>query len=145
MFNDDMLKKIWNNKLLHFCNDFNTMQDLKEAISTPKSYEDINGVLKFKDHISNAVNTRNGIRVTTDQPTKYKRVVFLVGGCNAFGVGADDKHTISSFLQRKLNEYATDEEFIVYNYGYFVGREFFENLINVINSLPIKENDIIFL
>ena len=144
MQNENELKHIWNNKLFDFCNDFNTMEDLKETITTPESYEDINGVRKFKNHSSKLVNTRNGMRVTTGQPSKHKRAIFLIGGCTTFGVGAEDSKTISSYLQRKLNEYAPEEEFIVYNYGYFIEREYAEELLPVIKSLPIKENDIVF-
>lgn len=146
--NEELFKNIWDNKLLHFCNDFNSMEDLKEAISTPDSYNDITGVLKFKDHSSNVVNTRNGIRITTNQPKRFKRAVFLVGLCTTFGVGADDSHTIASFLQRKLNERASKEKFIVYNYGYFAGNWRTgedDKLIPILSSLPTKKGDVVFL
>ncbi len=144
--NEKVCKHIWDNKLIDFCNDFQSINDLKEAISTPDSYEDITGVLKFKDHTSNVVNTRNGIRITTDQPKKYKRAIFLVGCCTTFGVGADDSHTIASFLQRKLNKHISNEHFIVYNYGYFVGTfasGAADKILPVLSSLPAKQGDIV--
>ena len=146
--NDKLCKDIWDNKAIDFCNDFNSMNDMKEAFSPPDSYNDITGVLKFKDHTSNVVNTRNGIRVTTDQPATHKRAIFLVGPCTTFGIGADDSHTIASFLQRKFNEFAQNENFIVYNYGYFVGGMedgAFDKLLPVFSSIPAKKGDIVFL
>ena len=140
--NEKLMKDIWNRKLFHFCNDFSSMEDLKEAISTPDSYEDLNGVLKLKDHTSNVVNTRNGIRVTANQPKEHKRAVFLVGGCGNFGIGADDSHTVASFLQRKFNELMPSEGFIVYNYGFYASDDS-ERLLPVLLSLPIKKGDIV--
>ena len=140
--NEKLLKVIWNRKIFQFCNDFNSMEDLKESLSTPDSYEDFNRVLKLKDHSSNVVNTRNGIRVTTDQPKNHKRAVFLLGGCGNFGIGADDSHTIASFLQRKFNELTPNEGFIVYNYGRYVNSDY-DRLFPLLLSLPIKKDDIV--
>lgn len=143
--NEDTLKNVWENKSLHYVDDFKAKEDLLEAISAPDSYEDVTGIIKFKDHNSNTVNTKNGIRVTTNQPNNPKRTIFLVGLCTTFGVGSDDTHTIASYLQRKLNANLPKEGFIVYNYGYFMGglEEGRDKLIKILKSLPAKENDII--
>ena len=145
--NANVLQEIWDKKLLHVCDDFESIEDLKEAISTPESYEDITGVLKFKDHRSNVVNTRNGIRITTNQPKISKRSIFLVGLCATFGVGAEDSKTVASYLQRKLNEFLPEEGFIVYNYGYFVGsiEEGIDRLLPLLSTLPVKKDDLVFI
>lgn len=144
---EKILQNIWNEKSLDICNYFNSIDDLREAISIPDSYEDIIGVLKFKDYKSNVVNIRNGHRITTNQPKEYKRSIFLVGLCTTFGVGADDSRTIASFLQRKLNEYISTEQFIVHNYGYFVGwmGTGIDKLLSVLSTLPTKKGDVVFL
>ncbi|MBR3723338.1 MAG: adenylyltransferase/cytidyltransferase family protein [Selenomonadaceae bacterium] len=145
MSDKNVLQNIWNNKIFHFVNDFDTEEDLLEAITPPDAYEDIDGIMKFKDHKSNAVNTKNGIRVTTDQPQNPQRAIYIFGPCTTFGIGAKDSYTIASCLQRKLNEYLPEEKFIVYNYGFYINGigDAQERLIAIMKSLPIQKNDII--
>ena len=143
---EKILKNIWDNKTFDFVNDFETVEDLKEVVTIPESYKDVDEITRFKDYSSNAVNTRNGNRVTTNQPEKHKRAIFFVGCSSTFGYGADDSHTFESYLQRKLNKYIPNEGFIVYNYGYYLnGMRFIDNLLPIFKTLPAKKGDIVFL
>lgn len=125
---------------------FNTKEDIIEVLNAPKSYHDINNVRRFEDISGKCVNTAGGHRVTVGQPQNYKRTVFLIGECRIFGVGASDKGTIASHLQKLLNELASEQQMIVQNYGYFLaelsdaatGEE-----LAILNSLPVKSGDII--
>ncbi|MBP3722612.1 MAG: adenylyltransferase/cytidyltransferase family protein [Selenomonadaceae bacterium] len=139
------LNQIFDNKLFDFCNDFKSVEDMSDAFFLPESYEDMKGIIQFKDYTSNAVNMRNGNRVTTDQPDKYKRAVFFVGVSTTVGLGADDAHTFESYLQRKFNELIPNEEFIVYNYGrYAGGMRGLSRLLVLLSTLPLKTGDIVF-
>jgi hypothetical protein len=51
------------------------------------------------------VNIINGRRLTAGQPDEAECGVYVLGGCMAWGIGTDDRHTISSFLQGYANEY----------------------------------------
>lgn len=125
---------------------FNTKEDIIEVLNAPRSYHDINNVRRFEDISGRCVNTAGGHRVTVGQPQNYKRTVFLLGECRIFGVGASDKGTIASHLQKILNEFAPEQQIIVENYGYFLaelndaatGEE-----LAILNSLPAKSGDII--
>jgi len=124
---------------------FNAAEDIIEVLSVPKSYHDINGIRRFEDADGKYVNIVGGHRVTEGQPQNHKRTVFIVGGCNIFGIGASDKGTIASFLQKLLNKFAPEQQFIVQNYGFYLsevdavtGEE-----LAILNSLPVKAGDII--
>lgn len=142
------VEEIYENKLSPLCEECDSLEDMKELVSTPKSYINVDGTLKFEDTTGNKVNILNGIRITTDQPSNPKRAIFIVGTCTIFCVGADDSHTLESYLQRRLNNEVADKGFIVFNYGFFLG-SFWDNrrdkLINILNSIPAKDGDIIFL
>lgn len=124
---------------------YSNLRDIEEVLSSPQSYKDMYGVRKFFDYRGHLVNTIGGIRVTCNQPRTPKRSVFLIGPCHIFGISAADEHTISSFLQKNFNEKASAEEFIVYNYGYYLmsGRETFDSEYKILQSLPVKRGDIV--
>lgn len=124
---------------------FNAPADILEVLNVPKSYHDINGIRRFEDVIGKYVNIANGHRITEGQPQNYKRTIFIVGGCNIFGIGTSDKGTIASQLQKLLNELVPEQQFIVQNYGFYLsevdaatGEE-----LTILNSLPTKAGDII--
>ena len=123
-------------------------EEVKEVLSQPDSYTDSYGTRKFFDRSGKHVNTGGGIRVTHGQPKQHERAIFLVGNCCVFGVAASDEHTIASFLQSRLNEEASDEKFIVYNYGYYLmgglNPPFYDEY-KILQSLPVKSGDIVIL
>lgn len=139
-------KEIYEQKLFPFCSDYETFDDFYEAFTAPQSQVDFNGVRSFLDHKSNAVNTQNGIRVTVGQPQHPKRAIFLVGICTLFGFGATDAYSPASLLQKNLNTYAEDKDFIVYNYSYYVGdiEQSIGERLAILRSLPLRKGDIVF-
>lgn len=125
---------------------FNTKEDIIEVLNAPKSYHDINHVRRFEDISGRCVNTAGGHRVTAGQPQNYKRTVFIIGECRIFGVGASDQGTIASYLQMLLNEFASEQQIIVENYGFFLaelGDAATGEELAILNSLPAKPGDII--
>lgn len=125
---------------------FDNKDDIIEVLNAPKSYHDAGGVRRFYDVQGRCVNTLGGHRVTEWQPEKSRRTVFIIGGCVIFGVGASDKGTIASHLQKLFNELATDEQLIVENYGFYLaesGDAGTNEELTVFNALPAKPGDII--
>lgn len=50
-------------------------------------------------------NVHNGLRKTMGQPENFTNQIFFVGGCSvAFGFGIEDKNTVPSKVQQKLNQ-----------------------------------------
>ncbi len=111
----------------------------------PKSYHGADGVRRFEDTHDEHLNIAGGHRVTTDQPAKRGRTVFLVGGCRVFGIGVSDEHTIASQLQRLFNRRYPDENTVVQNYGYFLAETDSQRgeELAVIKALPVKPGDIV--
>ncbi len=51
-------------------------------------------------------------------PDSSHYIVYLFGGSTAFGYGVEDKATVSSFLQQKLQQQFGDQQFVsIYNFG----------------------------
>ena len=127
---------------------YHTADEVIEVLSQPRSYTDSYGTRKFFDLSGKHVNTCGGIRLTPENPKKHNRAIFMVGNCCIFGVAASDEHTIASFLQKELNKNNPDEEFIVYNYGYYlmggVNPPFYDEY-KILQSLPVKSGDVVII
>lgn len=83
-----------------------------------------------------------GHRVTTDIIENATNSIWVIGSSVAFGVCADDAHTIESALQRQLNtHFGTDNKWNVVNACAFSGADV-GNVIPFIKNLPIKKGDI---
>ena len=57
------------------------------------------------DYTGRFYNIINSRRLTVGQPNEAEYGIYVMGGCTAFGLGTDDRHTLSSLLQKKINEY----------------------------------------
>ena len=55
------------------------------------------------DYEGQFFSTVDGLRTTTDQPTKWERTVGLFGGSTIYCYETEDSHTVSSHLQRLLD------------------------------------------
>lgn len=118
---------------------------LDEVFRVPRSYHDYYGVRHFEDVMGKYVNILGGHRRTMHQPYEKKRTIYIIGGCNAFGIGATDEHTIASFLQEIFNETVPEEGFAVQNYGYFLCEADRKNeeIFTILESLPVKSGDMV--
>ncbi len=103
-------------------------------------YNGIHNVLD--DYNSAYYNVINGMRLTYYQPKEYKNTIFLFGPCTARGALVEDKHTVASFLQKKINEKGFP--YLVLNCGVGGGSDL-ENTYRYILSLPIVTGDIVLL
>lgn len=117
---------------------------IKEVLSTPKSYFDLNGIRRFEDIHGKYINISGGHRETAYQPERFQRTIFLIGGCFIFGIGSDDERTVTSYLQQQCNLHVPDAEIIVQNYGFFLGDQTqVDEQSRLLNSLPVKPGDIV--
>jgi len=102
-----------------------------EIIRNPKLDE--NNILLDKE--TEYVNIRDGRRITTDVPDGALKRVYVFGKEIAYGCGAEDKDTLCSILQRKLNN--AGGEYEVVNCGWYMensgylGLEIFEKMRSV--------------
>jgi len=62
------------------------------------------------------ISINNGRRVTTGQPKKVKRTIYILGGSTVFNAQVPDHLTITSLLQEQLNNRGT--HFRVENFGW---------------------------
>ena len=101
-----------------------------------------NGVKKLADFRSKYVNIINGIRYTTDEPEYFKNTIHIYGACTVRGTGVEDKHTVASFLQRKLNE--EEKKYRVINHGIGCGSQI-EDDFYAIKSTVLFPGDIVII
>lgn len=118
---------------------------LEEVFSVPKSYHDIRGIRRFQDVRGKSVNVEGGHRITMNQPTRWDRTIYFIGGCSVFGIGASDEHTMPSWLQKKLNGTIGSEVFCVQNYGFYLceADRQREEEMDILEALPVKSGDIV--
>lgn len=86
-------------------------------------------------------NIRDGIRVTTDQPSIYRGRLLVFGGSTIFCGEVDDGSTICSVLQRGIN--AIEIPLKVQNYGRFGSTV--KNRLNYIRIIKPQSDDIVVL
>lgn len=97
-----------------------------------------------KNDVSNQyVNISNGFRHTTDTPEIYKTTIHMIGNSNIWGLFSEDKYTISSYLQRLLNESDKNKYKILTYACSYIQKRVKENLLNAVNSIAINNNDVI--
>lgn len=119
-------------------------KEARELLQVPEAYIGTDGARHMEDRTGKYFNSRNGHRITVDQPEKAKRTIYVVGGCNAMGIGARDEGTIASRLQKILNENAPEEGFVVENYGYALANlDWDREIITKIRSLNLCPGDIV--
>ena len=74
-----------------------------------------NGICRLADSDNDFCKSINGIRYTTDKSFDYAFDINIFGPCMVYGALVDDKHTIASYLQRKVN--VNNMDYSVNNYG----------------------------
>lgn len=97
-------------ELPHFCPDY-----IKEIHSGPQNY--FNGTkITASPYTSQYINISNGIRKTIPSIDGFGSRVLLFGGSDVYGAGAEDSHTISSFMQKLFID-SNIEDIKVENHG----------------------------
>ncbi|MCL2048513.1 MAG: adenylyltransferase/cytidyltransferase family protein [Defluviitaleaceae bacterium] len=95
-------------KVLHqFYNDLPECNDkyIKDVFHSPKRRTiEQNDFVYLADLQSEYFNVIDKVRFTSDNPKVYDTTIHFFGNCTANGLSVEDKHTIQSQLQKKLNE-----------------------------------------
>lgn len=99
------------------------------------------GQVILKDCNSRVYNVSNGERNTVSQPEQYDKTIYFIGPCFIYGHYVEDKDTIESFLQEKIN--AAGYKVKVVNYGCPIYSYNIEFMRARIMGLQIKKGDII--
>lgn len=121
-----------------------TPDDIVQMHMIPERSYDEKGVFCLSDCESKYVNVRNGVRITSDQPVAYKRILHIFGSCSLFGIGHPDEDTCASHLQRILNKKALEYGIKVENRGNFIWNKH-DVMWYAINSVEYGENDIVVI
>lgn len=108
----------------------------------PFSIETRSHIGKLKDCNGKFYNVRNGERYTYGQPKIYQKTIYFVGPCFIYGHYVEDRNTIESILQKKINEIGKNIR--VVNCGSFYYNNMDLELARIM-ELPLKKGDIIIL
>lgn len=103
--------------------------------------ETVSGLKMLKDCQSEFYNVKEGERYTYGQPEDFERTIYFVGACYMYGYHTEDKHTIESYLQDRINK--SGYKVKVVNCGSLYNSENYKYAWMRIKSLPLKEGDIV--
>lgn len=87
-----------------FFADLYTEEYAKNIFHMNCAIENKSGCGKLKDCATEYYQVTDGERQTLEQPETYDRTIYFIGPCFIYGRYVEDKNTIESFLQRRLNE-----------------------------------------
>ena len=101
-----------------------------------------NGVYRPEDRDLPLFHVHDGERLTVGQPEVQERCVYMYGPCTVFGLYAEDKHTIESWLQDRLN--SAGQPCKVVNYGIIAALGDISAWV-IIAATPLKKGDIVIV
>lgn len=99
------------------------------------------GYLELTDDNQTFFHVQGGERLTVNQPNEYANCIYMYGPCVILGSYVEDKHTIASWLQLKINE--AGFPYKVVNLGAYTPDSLLD--LNKILATPIQKEDIIIL
>lgn len=99
------------------------------------------GCGRLRDCKSKVYNVVNGERFTYGQPQDYNKTIWFVGACFLYGHYSEDKKTIESFLQARLNE--RGYKIKVVNCSSPAYASHIDLILARILTLPLRKGDII--
>lgn len=127
---------------MEFFDDLYSENYVEEIMNIPFAFEYTGGVWKLKDFQSRYYNVIDGERCTENQPEKNARSIYFFGPCYIYGLCVEDKNTIESYLQRRIND--TGALVRVVNcgcYGMHIGYEYFSRIV----VTKLKRGDIVVI
>lgn len=119
---------------------FNKNIEYNKEVMKPYYLTEKNKIHLIEDINSEYVNVVNNFRLTTNQPIEYNNTIYLFGNSVTFGLGSSDDNTISSFLQRIIND--NNFKYRVVNYSNHASNDY-DYQFELMNSINFKPNDII--
>lgn len=85
------------------------------------------------------ITVKNNKRLTVDQKSPSTNILHVFGGSTVFGIGASDKYTIPSLLQKKFNDIGSQTKVINHGFASLVAIQQFQKL----TKTDIKKGDIV--
>lgn len=126
-FDMEYVNSILNNKPSRLLNSY------EEVILNPEN--------KYKTIIMEE-GTNNRVRYNPNRPEEYDNIIYILGRSYSFGLGAEDKHTIPSQLQKRLNDHPlNDRKYYVRNKTCRSS----EQLLFDLKNLELMDGDIVFV
>ena len=122
-------------------NDY-SLEYVKNVMSIPLINYYGAGSIRHMDYSSKFLNVSFGERKTLMQPKEYDNSVYMLGGCVFFGYAIDDAHTVSSFLQKIINERCQKKTRVV-NYGIWGGN--IDETYNTLFEIDYKQGDVVII
>ncbi len=113
-----------------------------ELFGNTSSEIGVNKKRHYLDYSGKLKNIKNGHRITLNQPTKYRKTIYMLGGCGTFGYGCADEDTSSSNLQKLFNE--NNIEYKVENYGSFLNYRT-KDRFQFLFDLKVNNGDVIII
>ena len=113
---------------------------LKKVYDGARVYE-INGIKYLADFKSELVNIINGKRITYYQPETFYNSIYILGQCTARGTGVEDKDTIASFLQKKIND-VSPNSYRIENMAIGCGSDIHDDIAHV-QKIDFRKGDIV--
>lgn len=101
------------------------------------------GIKTLADYSDDFRTTVSGRRITLDQPLEAKNTIWVLGPCTVYGHYVENKHTIPSLIQKKLNLENSDIKYKVENCG--ISSMNLYDISLFIKNNKFKVNDIIIL
>jgi [citrate (pro-3S)-lyase] ligase len=117
-----------------------TAKEVYKLSNPPKSYLNDKRIRVYNDVTENHLNIVGGYRVVPNQPREYERTIWVIGGCNQFGVSNPDDTTQAAWLQKLINEASLAIR--VENRGSYAATRRNDTLY-ILNSLPLQKGDIV--
>ena len=123
------------------CEEEQAMKIFAEVSDTPPVIDLEEGLVRHADTSKENMNVLGGIRFTSDNPVSYENTIWIFGVCVIFGYAVEDKFTLASFLQRKLNP--LNKNLRVVNLGIWGGN--FRDSYARLEMLPLRKGDIVIV
>ncbi len=127
--------------LKEFYSDDYSIDYVKNVMDIPLRHDYGIGCIHHSDMASEYLNVSGAERITSDTLENPNNTIYLLGGCVFFGYAIDDKNTIASYLQRKLNKENPDKKLNVANYATWGGN--IDQTYMTFYELEYKPGDIV--
>lgn len=114
---------------------------VKELFNIPNKMELEPGKIRHENKNGQYIRVINGERYTVGQPENSQNSIYMMGGCVFFGYAVEDAHTISSYLQKNINENISERKWKVVNMGTWGGN--IDQTYKQIYDLKFKNGDIV--
>ena len=116
---------------------------VRDIMDIPNKMELSYGKIRHENKYNQFIHVVNGERRTVGQPNISDNTIYMLGGCVFFGYAVEDRHTISSFLQKKINESKLPNDWKVVNMGTWGGN--IDQTYKTLYDLHLRAGDIIVI